>query len=234
MVRQMKAADPARSLSPRPKAGAEAKPTEHQAHRQIITSLLRNVTGSSEHSNSVERTRDRFRETEQLFHGRQPGAATHRLGRACPAHCYHVEDPEKSLSPPKSHKGKTPGAQYTFNKAQREVAGRFLVSRNGMAMSPRDLEKYHRPGPGHYETVHAADSGDAFPTKLSTLPSARSKVGMKVGPTARTGGPVSKLSTKFGKAPRTINFAALRPDHVVLDAQLVTDFPTGLELQPCV
>ena len=192
------------------------------------------MTLSSEHSNSMERTRDRFRETEALFHGRHPGASTHRLGRACPAHCYPVDNHEQSLSPPRSRKRKAPGAQYSFGKAQRVVAQRYLMSHNGMTLSPREVEKHKLPGPGQYDTVHAADSGDAFPAQLSPSLSSITFKDMKDGLRKRPDELTSKLSPTFGKAPRTINFANIRPAHVVLDAQLISDLANEFDHQACI
>lgn len=160
----------------------------------------------------MERARNRFHETEALFHGRHPGAATHRLGRACPAHCYPVDNFDKSLSPPRSHKDKKVSVQYSFGKAQRAVAQRYLIYHNGMTMSPRDIRKYKLPGPGHYETVHATNGRDAFLTCPSTLAAPKASRDMKKVSRKRTDEP----GTTFGKASRTINFANIRPEHVII------------------
>ena len=103
-----------------------------------------------------------------------------------------------------------------------------MVCHNGMMLSPRDVEKFKRPGPGQYETAHAADRGEAFSSKLSDVQGLRDYKGMKGGIRKRTLEPVAKLNTKFATAPRTINFASIRPNHVVLGAQLISGYRTGV------
>lgn len=110
------------------------------AQRTILESMLKDLTLGSEQVNSLERVRNRFLETEALFHGGQPGASTHRLGRACPTHCYPLDKFDTALSP-RPQNAKLRSAKYSFSKAQRAVAARHAIHHNGMGMSPRDLEK---------------------------------------------------------------------------------------------
>ena len=64
-----------------------------------------------------------------------------------------------------------------------------------------------------------------------TLPASKVFEDMIDGLRKRATEPVSHLSTKFGKASRTMNFANITAEQIVLDGQLMVDFAQGLEQQ---